>query len=687
MAESRTSPIRGAADPPLAAGLGERWTLLAAAVLVLAGLAVYANSYRGPLVMDDALSITGNASIRHLWPPGEFLKVLHPPGGGTAVSGRPVLNLTFAINYLLAQVWTGDPFQVWCYHATNVVIHLLTGLLLLGVVRRTLLSARLRGRFGAAATPLALATALLWLVHPLATAAVDYLSQRGEALVALFFLGTLYGVIRAAQSPRPWRWGSLAVVSCLLGMGSKESMAAAPLLVLLYDRGFLSDSFRSLWRRRWGLHLAVAGTWGLLAWLALSTGNRSGTVGWQAANLWDFDLTQVWALIHFLALSFWPYPLIFDYGTALQHHFSAVWPQAVVLVGLLVATGVLVWRLAPAGFAGAVFFLILAPSSSLIPLATQPIGEHRMYLPLAAVVALVVVGGFGLWQCFMRRTGWSGGRFWVPPVVVGVLAAIALGAATVRRNAVYQSSVRLWQDTVQRRPDNARAHNTLGAALAQIGRFPQALEEYHEALQLKPDYAQAHNNLAVALEQMGRMPQALEEYHEALRLKPDYPEAHNNLGNALLSIGQVSEAIQEYQAALRLEPDYPRAHYNLALALTAAGQTREAIQQYQEALRLSPGYTAVQKNLALLLATLSPGQGGDPPRAIRLAQEACRSTQDRDASCLAILAQAYASAGRFPEAARAAEKAGAVARRAGQEALARAMEGYAALYRSGRSLR
>src|ERR1700691_1677266 len=140
-----------------------------AALIALAILGAYANCFRAPFVYDDQKAIPENPSIRHLWPLWEVLA--SPPADGT-VGGRPVANLTLAINY--AASGTG----VWSYHALNVLIHILAALLLFGLVRRTLAGPVLRGRFGRDADALALAVAVIWALHPLQTESVTYVVQR-----------------------------------------------------------------------------------------------------------------------------------------------------------------------------------------------------------------------------------------------------------------------------------------------------------------------------------------------------------------------------------------------------------------------------------------------------------------------------------------------------------------------------
>src|SRR5206468_12354008 len=135
-------------------------------------------------------------------------------------------------------------------HLVNVGFHILTALLVFGIVRRTLARPRLRDSFTATADTIALVCALIWMVHPIQTESVDYLTQRTELMMGFFYLLTMYAAIRALQSPTPNRWHLAAIVSCLLGAGCKESIATAPLVVVLYDRIFVFDSTKDALRAR-----------------------------------------------------------------------------------------------------------------------------------------------------------------------------------------------------------------------------------------------------------------------------------------------------------------------------------------------------------------------------------------------------------------------------------------------------
>jgi Flp pilus assembly protein TadD len=560
------------------------WPALAAAVLIAGALlAAYANSFRVPFLYDDENTILDNASIRSV------ATALTPPAATTA-GGRPVLNLSLAANY--AAGGTG----VEGYHAANLAIHFFAALALFGVVRRTLLP-----REGDAATPVALFAALLWSLHPLQTESVTYIVQRAESLMALFYLLTLYGFIRGARQEGAPRlvWYALSAVACLLGMGTKEVMVSAPLVVLLYDRAFLSGSFAGAWRERRPIHLALFATWIPLILLTWAAHGRGGSAGFgTGVAWWRYALTQSTAIVHYLRLAFWPHPLVFDYGTWLASPSPWVLACTVAVLSLVAAT---LWALArnlPAGFLGACFFAVLAPSSSFIPVATETMAEHRMYLPLSALAVLVA------WAVVDRL-----GRMSVP---VLVSAALILGVMTSQRNDVYRSAESLWADTVAHGGGNDRAHNYLGLALeAQPGRLNDAITQYEESLRLNPGRAKAHNYLGKVLEKVpGRLDDAVAQYREALRLDPGMADAHNNLGSALNEEGHLQEAIGQYRLALQADPGLAEAYNNLGNALSIEARSADAVPCYEAALRLKPGIAGFHLNFAATLLRI-PGRGDE----------------------------------------------------------------------------
>ena len=462
----------------------------------------------------------------------------------------------------------------------------------------------------------------------------------------------------------------LTVLACLGGIGAKEVAATAPLLVFLYDRTFVAGTFREAWRRRRWLHLSLAATWVPLALLVASTGwNRGGTAGFDVGvSPWAYWLTQFEAVARYLKQALWPHPLIFEYGTFWVGFRDAA-PFALIVVPLAAATVVALWRWPVAGFLGAWFFAILAPTS-VVPGTIQMIVEHRMYLPLAAVIAGAVGGlhaGLG------RRS-----------LVLWPALAVGLGWLSFERNETYGSELALWRDTVAKAPRNARArynlgiayseqgqyaraieqgeaavrledgraaagkahviHNKLGYDLAMLGRLPEAVAHYEQALRLKPDYAVAQQNLARALVRLGRYPEAIRHYEAALRLKIGDAAIEEGLSDALMHESRTEEAIAHCRAAVRLAPTWAPGFNNFAYALLLTGRVDEAMAAYREAVRLSPRYAAAWVGLGYALI-----RAGRPAEAVAPCTEAVR-LQPGFADARNTLGIAFAETGRTAEA-------------------------------------
>ena len=573
---------------------------LVAALLVVAGLYAYHDGFRGVFLFDDLRSIPGNETIRRLsW------ATLQPPRR-SAVSGRPIVNLSLALTYAAAGL------DVAAYRAGNLVIHLLAGLVLFGLVRRTLLVPALRPRYGERATWLAASVALLWVVHPLLSESVTYVIQRTELLMGLFFLLTLYCLVRGADSPRPRGWYVAAVAAFVLGLGSKEVTLVAPVVLLAYDRTFLSESVRDALRRRGGLYASLAFVMVVLV-AVTGTRVRSGLPHLLSGRVTpsDYAMTQAGVIVHYLRLALWPHPLCADYDDwPIARSLLDVLPSALVVAALLAAT-LWAWiRGLRVAFLGVWLFAVLAPTSSFWPLAGEVAAERRMYLPLAAVITLVVLGADAVLRALLPRAVDRPRRRLVAGVLVVATAAI-LAQLTVGRTADYRSPTAFWTAIVTTRPGNVRARINMGDILFKSGRTAEALEQYAEAVRLKPESAMAHYGLGVTLAQAGKIADAMMQYREALRLEPGYAEASNNLGILLARQGRPDEAVEHYLTAIRAKPDHALAHYNLARALLQLGRTGEAVDHLETTVKLRPDLAEARRTLDGARRRLAGGE--DPP--------------------------------------------------------------------------
>ncbi len=548
--------------------------LFAVLVIVIAGLLAWSGSLEAPFIFDDHNDIEEDPAIRHLRPLSSIL--IHTP--------RPVVRLSFALDYARSGLLP-RPF-----HATNLAIHLLAGLVLFGLVRQSLRLPKLGERFGAASTGLALATALLWTLHPLHSSTIAYTVHRYESMMGLFYLATLWAFVRSIGSERPGRWLAASVAFCLLGTGSKEVMASAPLVVLLYDRCFVSDSFRRALRDRSLYWIGLFTAWPLLLLLKL-TSPRIPSVGFGNPSLsaWDYLRTEAGVILHYLRLAAWPSGLVIDYYDWPIARTVPQWlPQGLVVVALLALAAVALVRWPPAGFAAASLFLILSPTSTILPYSGEVAAERRMYLPLAAPLAIAVCGGWALLSTRRPSGPWRT-RGAAACVMV---AAIALGIAARHRTADFRSERTILEDNIEKRPRNARARNNLGGALMAEGESERAEAEFLRAIELAPDLADARHNLGLSLEKRGRFAEAIENYRRAVAMEPGDAAFANDLAWILVTapapFRQPAEALVLARHACDVASP-PRAETwdTLSSALAANNQPTEAAEALARAIVLA----------------------------------------------------------------------------------------------------
>ncbi|MCM8775633.1 MAG: glycosyltransferase family 39 protein, partial [Candidatus Omnitrophica bacterium] len=393
-------------------------------LILAAGLCAYANSFSVPFILDDRRTILDeNFFTRSLCPSWDIF-----------FRRRCLVDISFAINHLLSKE------QVWGYHLVNLTTHIAAATLLYGIVRRTLSGPTLENRFGNAAKGIALSAALIWTVHPLQSQSVTYISQRYELWMGFFYLLTLYTFLRGIQSTHKNRWLAVAVVTCAFGQMTKEVMITAPIAVLLYDRMFLIPSFIRIFRERGQFYLGLFSTW-ILSFIAvmidIPSRNAAG-FSLRGIHPLNYLLTQAEIIAHYLKLSIWPHPLCFDYQWPLAQDPVKIIPSAITVILLLAGTLTAYLKRHPIGYLGIWLILILAPTSSIFPIADIAV-EHRMYLPLASVIIFVIVTGREVVIDLLRTAKIRNShRSWIMVGIVSTLTATSI-LITHRRNTDYQS--------------------------------------------------------------------------------------------------------------------------------------------------------------------------------------------------------------------------------------------------------
>ncbi len=599
------------------------WAVIA---LAAAAVAVYAGGLSHPLIFDDFGSIGRNESIRDL---GDLECVASPPAA-TPVAGRPFTNFTLAINYAV------HGLDVRGYHAGNIALHVVCGLLIFGLLRRTLARPDMAPALATCGNAIAWSVSLLWLVHPLNTEVVNYLTQRTEAVMATCYLLAIYASVRALDARRPGRWQVVAVAACAAGMGGKETMVTAPLAIALYDRVFAYPAWAQAWRARARFYIGLASCWLILAAVVLINGQTLGA-GFAAAptSPWLYLVNQMPVLVRYLRLTFWPHPLVLYYGWPAQLTLADVWPSALVVLALC---GVVIWtlmRYPKLGDLGAWMILTLAPASSVVPVGTEVAAERRMYLPLAALLTLIVIGV--VWVR-ARAGGTKPASQPASPSWVGlgvtVALAIALGAATFARTRDYATAIGMAELDVERWP-TPQSHQVFGVELAAAGRHSQAIDHLRRAVDTYPGaryflgsellitgqldagivelqrFVDAEPGLPVvpsarimmarALEARGRIPEAIEQLKLVVAASPTRTEAHGRLANLLSGAQRFEEAIPHYQAFLGVNPRDAEAWTGLAIAQVSSSKPAEAVASFRSAVDANPQNPQFRFNYARVL--------------------------------------------------------------------------------------
>lgn len=612
-----------------------RRTWIYAAAIVAAGAVSYANSLNCGFVFDDVQYVAHNEALRHLWPPFGWLGFCPT---------RPVVYFTFAVNYAMH----GN--DVVGFHLVNIAIHLAVALGLLGLIRRTLVLPCIAERYRKAADELAAATALVWVVHPLCTQAVTYVYQRLESLASLFAVAAIYGVVRAYRNiSRPQRaWQAASITACWLGILSKESVFALPMIVLVYDRLYLAGSWRAVLARR-RFHAAMFCSWGVAVGLMIASGEdyeKAGIADGAGVAPLSYALSESGVILHYLRLAFVPVGLCLDYYWPIAQRWTEFVPQTIVVLLLLGVTFVGLIRARLWSFPAVAFFLLLAPTSSIVPIADLAF-EHRMYLPLACVIALVVCGVFELTQ--MRWVTVDAARtrqvrFLSSSTLIVVVVALAAG--TIDRNRDYLDGPTMWRDCVAKAPSNPRPCDLLAAHYLRIHDVVEGRQWLIEALRLEPNFITSQLRLAdllidegrfdeaelllnqVAMQRLtrteryfitlgkfyaarGRTVEAIAAFENVLTTGRAFQtQARTNIGVMLDRLGRREEALAELNAAVESDAENVAAWINLGSALARRGQLTEAARAFERAVELDPRSPSAQENLAQVQLDLKSQEHG-----------------------------------------------------------------------------
>ena len=554
---------------------------------------VYSNTFQASWHLDDYPNIVRNPRV-HITDlsPNALAQSVFIGSGEAKKLYRPVSRLSLALNWY----WGQD--NVWGYHLINLVIHVATALLLLGVILELFKSPRLKGQDQETVYFVAVLACVLWALNPIQTQAVTYIVQRMAILATLFYVLGMYCYVKGRMHKKVLRrfWYYTSTVVCfLLAIGSKENAITMPVALLLIEFIFFQTAASRPQRHKFILVAISIGAVLLVLSITMLV-QRGGLSAWSDAyrirsfTLAERFMTQPRVVVFYLGQLFYPMPqrLSIEHDVTLSASLLEPWTTLPAIFIILALIGIGIWQVKarPILAFGLLFYLLNhAIESTFLPL--EVLFEHRNYLPslfLFWPVANVLKQGADYYR--PKNTVIYG-------AILGFcgLVVIAFGLGTYTRNSVWRTEATLWEDALKKAPNSARPlFNMAKYHYKKIGRYDLALIHYQKAYQAKA--ANPSISKAMALNGMGSIYYHWKKYEavrkvgtQALAHNPRFEAAMYNVARANIKLGHWQEADQ---FADRLVAKHAKpAYLNLkAFLLLKQNKPRAALEYLRQSLNM-----------------------------------------------------------------------------------------------------
>ncbi|MEA1928106.1 MAG: tetratricopeptide repeat protein [Candidatus Auribacterota bacterium] len=531
---------------------GRRFPWPAVAIITLAGIAVYFTSLSGAFIWDDNHFISNNIYLRSpSYLPRIFIGDVAAGSGESYNYYRPLTTVTYLFDY---SFWHLNPVG---YHISGIFFHILVALAVYFFLR-VLFRDDL----------IAFIAALLYVIHPIHTETVAYISGRPDSLAALTMLICFISYLQQ-ESGRKSGWGFLTILFYLLALFSRENSVVLPGLILLYH-----ISFRK--KIRFFRFLPLIG---LSAGYILIRSLLLEKV-YIPTTLLDRLPGFFYALMGYLRLLVLPIDLHQEYGLSLFRYNNHQVMLGVMLgaVGLVFACRSWVRRRELLIFSIFWFIIALSPVSGIYPIKAY-IAEHWLYLPSIGMFTILAAG----YAALLRRD-----RFRLLFLVLGIVGLLFFGILTARQNRYFHEPMSFYERTLTYTPTSARMRNNLGNIYFTRGRIEDAIESYRKAIDLEPEYPNPYNNLGNVFYKAGKYDRAIPLFERAIRLNPNYAAAYNNLGIIYCRRGETDKGISLLKRSAAFNPRDADTFYNLGVIYDMTGRSPEAVAAYRESLRLNP---------------------------------------------------------------------------------------------------
>ncbi len=568
-------------DAPKEAKRQVLYTYLLLFTVYLFAFLGYLNTLNGEFVFDDVSTIEDNLTIKDF----SFFRTLGVADYlNNAIQGnRPLTYFTFAVNYAAGRF---DPFG---YHVFNFIVHLANILLLYILVYKTL--SLPASPYREQAIWISFLTVIFFGLHPIQTGAVSYISQRAEILGSFFYLLALLFFIRGlSDNSLKSNISYLGGIICFfLGLGSKEIIITLPFVLSAYWFYFLKDQpGRRLQLTKLGI-VVLPVMVGIFYRIHTIINDTTLRIGFKLQfGPYEYFLTQTRVIAKYIGLLILPINQNSDYDFAISHGFldpPSTLPSLILLLLLLSAVVLLFKRWKIGSFALVWFFLILAPTSSFIPLI-DVIFEHRVYLASAGFFLLFSLGLYHASKIVNIPQ-----KKYLIILTVAVLL-FSLTYITTKRNMVWTSRIAYWEDVVHKSPLKARGYLNLGSAYQERGERDLAVAAYQKATSLAEVKEKPNSMLALALcyAEMGKKEEALSEMKKALVLDPiNSPDLQYLVGTVYEKAGLIDEAVKSYKEAINKNSRFVLARYALAVLYERKKSYDDAIMQYKNIIKIDPG--------------------------------------------------------------------------------------------------
>ncbi|MFC1646531.1 tetratricopeptide repeat protein [Candidatus Omnitrophota bacterium] len=552
-------------------------------VFCLFVILVYGNSLNSPFIWDDHYLITDNhliGSFKYI--PEIFQHHLYYSTAGISNFYRPLQTLILMFDYSL---WKINPFG---YHLTSIIFHLLCGFLIYLIIDYVF---RRRA--------VAFLVSLLFLVHPINSTVVDYVSSRADSQVTLFILLSFWLFFKSVSElktnrSRFYLFSSLA--SFVLAFLSKELGIILPFLILV-SWGIIYKDVTPSKPPEYKKIVPFFVILGIYIFLRLTVLNFTSHSSGLPPSLYIRLLTSTESFVRLMGLLFLPSKIHIE--KSIPFSTGLFQPSTFISIIILIAIGIFIYKLRRRSriccFGFTWFLVALIPMANIIPI-NATIADHWLYLPCFGFL-LVVIGGVSDW---LRRG--DGPKVLIRKITlfIYIAAVVIFSILTIKQNTIWREPIKFYRLALQYSPNSYRAHNEIGVIYLDQDKYDMAIPEFKESIKINPRFDQAYDNLGVAYDKSGKLEEAIIQHKKALEISPYNVKIYNNIGNAYNKLNQFDKAIEAYKNALKLNPDYKAVYNNLGVIYYKQGMYNEAEKYWRQALKIDPNFQLVLDNLKVL---------------------------------------------------------------------------------------